>query len=258
MTLCNSMTETIATVARVIEKCDSILFITGAGVSAESGVPTYRGIGGLYDVDVTDEGLPIEEILSGPMFDRNPQLTWKYLSQIAAASKDAHPNLAHETIAKFETRFDRVCVLTQNVDGFHRMAGSSNVIEIHGNMRSLSCTACSFQNAVTNELSFDRPPLCEHCQSIMRPNVVLFEEELPAEEVARLGKELEKGFCAIVSVGTSAMFPYIREPFISAHRFEAVAIEINPSETLLSKHADYRIAVGAVAAMERLWNHLAP
>jgi NAD-dependent deacetylase len=82
--------ETMDSVVRILRKCQSILFVTGAGISAESGVPTYRGIGGLYDIDVTEEGLPIEEILSGSMLRSNPTLTWKYLGQIADAARGAN------------------------------------------------------------------------------------------------------------------------------------------------------------------------
>ena len=135
---------TIDAIVEILADCQSILFITGAGVSAESGVPTYRGVGGLYNVDTTAEGFAIEEVLSAQMFARNPALTWKYLAQIGLAVQDAKHNRAHDVIAEIETHFDRVWTLTQNVDGFHRSAGSKNLIEAHGNMRSFRCTACDF------------------------------------------------------------------------------------------------------------------
>ena len=240
-------------VVRVLRKSQSILFITGAGISADSGVPTYRGIGGLYEIEVTEEGLPIEEILSGPMLRSNPDLTWKYLGQIANAACGASCNRAYEGIAEMERHFPRVWTLTQNVDGFHRLAGSRNVIEIHGNMRSLSCTQCAVRRIIDDNESVDIPPHCPDCRAIMRPDVVLFGELLPEEALSQLRRELEIGFEAVVSIGTSAVFPYISEPVVASRRMGVPTIEINPSETLLSHHADYRLAIGAATAMDEIW-----
>lgn len=118
----DSHQESVAQVAELLRKCDDLLFITGAGISAESGLPTYRGVGGLYDVDTTTEGFSIEEILSGEMLRESPQLTWKYLMQIGSACRGATFNRAHQVLAEMEERFDRVCIVTQNVDGFHSAA----------------------------------------------------------------------------------------------------------------------------------------
>ena len=114
--------KVVASIVRALQRSQSILFVTGAGISADSGLPTYRGIGGLYDIELTEEGYPIEEVLSGPMFQANPELTWKYLGQIANAARGATYNRAHEVIAEIEQHFPRVWTLTQNVDGFHRSA----------------------------------------------------------------------------------------------------------------------------------------
>ncbi len=246
--------ETLSAIVRVLRKCRSILFVTGAGISADSGVPTYRGIGGLYEIEVSEEGLPIEEILSAPMLNSNPELTWKYLAQIAEAASGASYNRAHEVIAEMEQHFPRVWTLTQNVDGFHRSAGSRNVIEIHGNMRSLSCTRCVFRKIIDDNEIVDIPPQCPDCRAIMRPDVVLFEELLPEEALSQLRRELEIGFEAVVSIGTSAVFHYIQEPVVAARRMGVPTIEINLSETLLTHHADYRLGMGAATAMNEIWN----
>lgn len=144
--------------------------------------------------------------------------------------------------------------LTQNVDGFHRLAGSRNVIEIHGNMRSLSCTKCGTRKVVDENASVEIPPHCPDCRAIMRPDVVLFEELLPDEALTRLRRELETGFGAVFSIGTSAVFSYIQEPVVAARQMGAPTIEINPSETSLSHHADYRLAMGAATAMDEIWS----
>ncbi|PHS19033.1 MAG: NAD-dependent protein deacylase [Blastopirellula sp.] len=245
--------ETIDAIVRILGNCRSLFFVTGAGVSADSGVPTYRGIGGLYDVDVTEEGLPIEEVLSGPMFQKQPELTWKYLGQIAEAARGATHNRTHQVIAEMEQHFARVWTLTQNVDGFHRSAGSSNVIEIHGNMRSLSCTSCSYSEIVDENTEIQIPPYCPKCQAIVRPDVVLFEEMLPERALTQLYEQAEKGFDAVFTIGTSSVFPYIQQPVLLAKQMGIPTIEINPTETLLSAEVDYRLALGAADVMDEIW-----
>lgn len=248
--------ETIEALVRILRKCQSILFITGAGVSADSGLPTYRGIGGLYGAKETDDGLPIEAILSGPMFRSQPELTWKYLAQITDSLRAATYNRAHEVIALMEQNFPRVWTLTQNVDGFHHRAGSRNVIEIHGNAGSMSCTRCDFRRGTEPNTPLQIPPYCPECGAVLRPDVVLFEESLPEEALLRLRRELDVGFGAIFSIGTSSVFPYIQEPVISARRMGVPTVEINPSETMLSGFVDYRLPMGAAAAMDEIWNRL--
>jgi NAD-dependent deacetylase len=245
--------DVIDTAVRVLRKSNSVLFITGAGISADSGVPTYRGIGGLYDIELTEEGLPIEEILSGVMFRANPELTWKYLGQIADSARGATYNRAHAVIAQMEQRFGRVWTLTQNVDGFHRAAGSQNVIEIHGNMRSLSCTGCSYRTLVEDAADLEIPPRCPNCSDILRPDVVLFGEALPEEALSRLYREAETGFGAVFSIGTSSVFPYIQEPVLQARRMGVPTFEINPGETILSDEVDYHLSMNAADAMDEIW-----
>jgi NAD-dependent deacetylase len=248
--------EILEAVVRCLRGSSSILFVTGAGISADSGLPTYRGSGGLYDIEKTEEGLPIEEILSERMFCSNPELTWKYLAHIAKAARGATYNRAHQVIAEIEKRFPRVWTLTQNVDGFHRQAGSQNVIEIHGNMRSLSCVKCPYRLHVANEAELTFPPRCPDCATILRPNVVLFGAYLPEEAVSLLQRELEVGFGAVVGIGTSGLFPYIQEPFLAARRRGVPTIEINPNESELSDLVDYRLPLSAARAMDEIWRRL--
>ena len=245
--------ETLEAVVRILRDCRSVLFVTGAGISAESGVPTYRGIGGLYEVGVTEDGLPIEEILSGRMLHSDPELTWKYLMQIADASRGAKYNRAHEVIAEMERHFPRVWTLTQNVDGLHRMAGSQNVVEIHGNMRSLSCMRCDTRRVVDEDSRIECAPRCSRCDSIMRPDVVLFGELLPTDALSLLRRELGTGFGIVFSIGTSAVFPYIQEPVIVARERKVPTVEINPSETPLSHQVAYRLEMGAATALDAIW-----
>jgi NAD-dependent deacetylase len=239
-------------VAGVLRGAGSVLFITGAGISADSGLPTYRGIGGLYDDGGTEDGVPIETALSGAMFQKNPALTWKYIGQIERTCRDARHNAAHEALAAIEARIPRTWVLTQNVDGFHRAAGSKNVIEIHGDVHDLECRACGWESRVASYAELSLPPPCPRCRSVIRPKVVLFGEVLPDAAVATLTRELRRGFEVVVSIGTTSVFPYIAGPVVAASRAGIPTVEINPGESEVSSFVSHRIAARAAPALTAL------
>ena len=248
--------DTARLVDRVVDllhESRSLLFITGAGLSADSGLPTYRGIGGLYHDRHPEENLPIEEILSGGMMRARPDLTWKYLLEIEQACRDAKPNRGHEVIAEMESRFDRVWVLTQNVDGFHRRAGSHNVIDIHGDLHTVRCTRCGHERAVADYSGFDLPPKCPACGSVLRPNVVLFGEQLPARQVATYETEMARGFDLVLSVGTTSVFPYISAPVLDAYHFRRPSVEINPGETDVTEFVTVKLPLRAAVALDAIW-----
>jgi len=245
--------ELVQDLARRIERDPSILFVTGAGVSADSGLPTYRGVGGLYENAGVDEGMPIEEALSGPMFRRNPDLVWKYIRQIEAASRGAKPNRAHQVMAALEKRLSRVVVLTQNVDGLHRSAGSRHVIEIHGDVHHLRCTFCGWTDKVADYSALsDTTPECPACLSVVRPRVVLFGESLPSGGLDRLEAELGRGFDIVISAGTTSVFPYIAAPVYRANREGGLTVEINPGDTYVSDVVQHRIRRGAADVLGEL------
>jgi NAD-dependent deacetylase len=235
---------------------DRLLFITGAGLSAESGLPTYRGVGGLYEGRGTEEGMPIEMVMSGPVFLQRPEVTWKHLLRIGEAVRGATPNLAHEIIARLERDFE-VVVLTQNVDGFHRTAGSTQVIDIHGDCRRLLCTGCDYREQRNDYAGLSLPPRCPDCHAVIRPDVVLFEEMLPEAKVARLLAELHRGFDAYFSVGTSSLFPYITQPMEEAAGRGKLTVEVNPGRTDLSDLVEFRLACGAGQALSAVFPELA-
>lgn len=242
-------------IARALAGARRLCFITGAGLSAESGLPTYRGVGGLYNDVATDEGLPIEDLLSGAMFARDPALTWKYIARIERACRGATFNAAHAMIAALEAHFD-VVVITQNVDGFHRAAGSTRVIELHGDLHRLYCTGCDRRVRVTDYAGLELPPRCPACAGIVRPDVVLFGEMLPAAAIAAQDVEHARGFDALFAVGTTAGFPYISGPVLDAVRRGVPAIEINPDRTVLSASVTHRLPAGAVVALAAITDAL--
>jgi NAD-dependent deacetylase len=245
--------ETVEHIVACLRKCRSVLFVTGAGLSADSGLPTYRGVGGLYNNGLTEEGLEIEEMLSGEMFRARPEWTWKYLRQVEQACRGATFNRAHAIIAQMERTFPRVWVLTQNVDGLHRAAGSRNVIDIHGDLSDLRCTACSHHARVPSYEGLSELPRCPDCSALLRPDVVLFGEMLPEARVRDLKHQLREGFDIVFSVGTTSVFPYISLPVELAVQRERPSVEINPSTTRVSDLVTYRLELGAAVALDAIW-----
>lgn len=225
-----------------------VLFITGAGISADSGLPTYRGVGGLYNDGETEDGLSIEDALSGECFAVRPDITWKYLAQIRRNCRGVRPNSAHLEIAGLE-RFLEVVVLTQNIDGLHVQAGSTDVIEIHGTLDDLFCPQCG---ASADPDDAKVPPRCIQCGEVVRPKVVLFGEALPELAIDRLYDARSQGFDIVFVIGTTAVFPYVVEPVVQALREGITTVEINPARTKLSAHVDYYIPLGAAEAMRAI------
>lgn len=255
MLLTEADSRTIDHVVELLRPDRRLLFITGAGLSADSGLPTYRGVGGLYGDDrLTRHGDAIEEVLSGSMMCRNPEVTWEYLIELERTCRGAAPNRAHEVIAAMEDGFAAVWTLTQNVDGLHRRAGSRQVIDIHGDLHVLICTRCDYREEVEDFTHLDVLPLCPRCDAIVRPDVVLFGEELPVEKLALLERELGRGFDLVISVGTSSVFPYIASPVFRAHRAGVPTVEINPGFSEVSEVVDHRMTAGAALVLGTLWD----
>lgn len=248
----------LAEAAAALAGARRILFITGAGLSADSGLPTYRGLGGLYHDRLTAEGLTIEQALSGHTLARRPDITWKYLAEIEANCRGAQPNAAHRLIAALEQEKDAVWVLTQNIDGLHRAAGSQRLIEIHGTIHRLRCTACDHRREVTDFAGLELPPACPRCGGLLRPDVVLFGEHLSAREIDRLEHLLEAGLDLVVSIGTTSVFPYIAGPVMWAAQLGIPTIEINPGDTEVSRYVDLRLRMRAAEALPELWRRMHP
>lgn len=247
----------IDAVADLLARSGRVLFITGAGISADSGLPTYRGVGGLYDDATTEDGYSIEDALSGHVLRRRPDITWKYLAQIERTCRGARPNAAHHAIVRIERAIDYVMVFTQNVDGLHRDAGSARLVEIHGNLRELYCGGCGHEMSSADVVDQPLPPYCPHCGGHVRPRVVLFGEMLPLEALRRFEAAMAEGFDLVFSIGTSSRFPYVTAPVLWAREHGIPTVEINPGETELSPLVDFAIKRGAADAMEDIWQAFA-
>jgi NAD-dependent deacetylase len=242
-----------------LEECNSVLAVTGSGISAESGLSTYRGTGGLYEDKTCEEGISIEEALSCDTFRSKPELTWKYLHQMESGARGKTWNRAHKILVEMESRFTRMWTLTQNVDELHQRAGAKNILEIHGNLYRLFCIACGARIDVPDYSSIEEhPPRCGACgDGILRPDVVLFGEALAADAQQRFYEEIARGFGAVMVIGTSALFPYIQMPVHMGRRAGWTTIEINPDETCLSSLVDIRLAMKASEGLEAIWQGLA-
>ena len=263
----HSIEQKLTEIARLLKKSKRILFITGAGISADSGLPTYRGVGGLYNQGRTEEGYAIEECLSGSMFRSRPEITWKYMLQLGFAIAQHQPNDAHRIIAKWEKRLaeqgGKVVVLTQNIDRYHHAAGSENVYEFHGSLGTLDCTGCAWSESFDldtdildrlKELQEVLPPRCPECNAVIRPRVVLFEEMLPRKVIEKFQREFDNGngFDLVFSVGTSGMFPYITGPVRLAASKGIPTVEINPVESDLSHFVAFHLPMGAAEALREI------
>src|SRR5688572_6165499 len=187
------------------------------------------------------------------MFRRKPEWTWKYLRQVEQACRGATFNRGHAVLAEMERHFPRVWTLTQNVDGFHRDAGSRNVIAIHGDLHEIRCTACPHRETVGDYTSLTDLPRCRQCKDVLRPDVVLFGEMLPEAGLRELKHQLREGFDIVFSIGTTSAFPYISFPVELARQQDRPSVEINPGTTGVSSIVRYRIAASAAVALEAIW-----
>lgn len=224
----------------------SIGVITGAGISADSGIPTYRGEGGIYrdpqEGQRTIEALSIETLMS------EPARTWGVLDALRQRAAASGPNAAHHAIAEIERITSRFALLTQNVDGLHQAAGSRNMIDIHGDAHRMRCVDCDRVEAVP-EKKEDIVPKCS-CGGWFRPDVVLFGELLPIDKVAQLQREFVHHIPDLVLIiGTTAAFPYIAEPVVRAREQGHLTIEINPTATALTEIVDIALPYRAVDAV---------
>lgn len=246
--------DDFAAIAQDLKEAKRVLVITGAGVSADSGLPTYRGVAGLYNNGLTAEGLRIEECLSGDVFRQQPAITWKYLWQIGENCRKAKPNRAHEIISEWQERFERLLVFTQNIDDLHRRAGSKDLIEIHGNFHTLHCTRCEWSHPLDlNTLSPENlPPKCPQCGAVARVPVVLFGEMLPQDATYNFAKAWDEGFDMVFVIGTTCSFPYIAHPVLMAARSGLPTVEINLDPTPVSSFVRYHVAVPAAQALEKI------
>ena len=235
------------TVLEGLRSARCVTVLTGAGISAESGIPTFRGAGGIwakYDYRklATPEG-----------FRADPQLVWEWYQLRQREMKKAKPNPAHETIAAMERQYPEFTVLTQNIDGMHARAGNNNIVELHGNIWRMRCPRDGTMIRLSDPV-VEIPPLCQ-CGSIMRPDVVWFGEQLPQEAVKSASEAAAKSDAMYV-VGTSAVvYPAAALPILTKNS-GGLVIEINVEETDVSSYADASVFGPAGQVLPALWKRI--
>lgn len=212
-----------------IEDAQSIAILTGAGISAESGIPTFRGPGGLWN-----NHRP-EDLATPRAFAHNPKLSWEWYDWRRQRVAAAQPNAGHRALAKLEVRGTHCTLITQNVDGLHRAAGSRNVIELHGSIWRLRCVECGQEKEDRTVPLSELPPHCS-CGGLLRPGVVWFGESLPSAAIEQAIHAAQH--CTVFLVcGTSAVvYPAAALPQ-RALAAGARAIEVNIEETPFSEFA---------------------
>ena len=213
-----------------LRQANSVAVLTGAGVSAESGVPTFRGNNGLW------KQRRAEDLATPGSFARNPELVWEWYDWRRSVLAEANPNPGHYALAELEKRVSNFTLITQNVDGLHELAGSHNVLRLHGSIWRVRCLAC-------NEERFDRripfpeiPPKCE-CGGTLRPGVVWFGEALP-QGVWQAAENAARSAELFLVIGTSAVVYPAAGLAQIAKASGARVVEINIAETNLSDQID--------------------
>lgn len=236
-----------ASLAALCERPRRVFVLTGAGISAESGIPTFRGAGGYW------RQLNPMELASMEGFERNPKRTWEWYIERRANIREAQPNAGHRALARLEGRAGEMMIATQNIDGLHQRAGSRCVVEIHGSIWRARCLKTGREYA-EGEVTIEGGPIPPMSPegTMLRPSVVWFGEMLPVEPIERIEEFLREPADLALVIGTTAAFGYIVEWAIRAKRMGATLVEINPDETPLSPAADYALRGPAGEVLPRL------
>ena len=234
--------DTFRPVADNLRNAEKLVFVTGAGISQESGIPTFRGKDGLW------RKYDAMKLATIDAFNEDPKLVWEWYEERRQNILAAKPNRGHEAIAELE-KHKQVHVLTQNIDGLHQRAGSKQVYELHGSIITIKCTVCDFKDKITSSLS-ELPPLCK-CGNILRPDVVWFGEPLP-QDVWQDAMVQASSCDVMIVVGTSLVVSPANLLPVYAKQNGATVIEVNLEETPMSSSMDLSLRSSAAKALPEL------
>ena len=235
-----------------LRAAERVAVLTGAGISAESGVPPVRGAGGLW------EGHRVEDVATPEAFARDPALVWRFYNARRAKLWTVRPNDGHAALARMEQRWgpDNFAVCTQNIDGLHRAAGSRTVHELHGNLARVRCTGC---RRVEDRPGVDLPelPRCGACGELLRPDIVWFHEMLPADVWRDAGRAAGLCECFLVVGTTAVVYPAAGLIDLARQRGAAI-VEVNPEATAASDLADVSLRGKSGEILPLLLERLTP
>lgn len=221
-------------VLRLIKNVDKCAILTGAGISAESGVPTFRGQEGLWGK------FSPEELATMDAFMANPKIVWEWYNWRRELLGRVKPNPGHYALVKLKRFFSDYTLITQNVDGLHQLAGAEEILELHGSIMRNKCVDCESPFVTETEIDPDAIPTCQKCGGQIRPDIVWFGEMLPQETIALAFDKAES--CEIFfSVGTSALVHPAASLPLTAKQCGATLVEVNPEETPLTAIADFHL-----------------
>lgn len=226
-----------------LDRARSVCVLTGSGISAESGLPTFRGVGGLWRTH------RVEDLASPGGFARDPRLVWTWYNERRQAHKAVEPSPAHRALAAIERRIADFTLVTQNVDSLHIRAGSRNVLELHGKLREARCSRCEARRAFDDAFDLDA---LEHegCGGMWRPDIVWFGEALPSAVLAAALDAARRAELMLV-VGTSGLVQPAAT-LATKRVTPAYVVEINPAETALTPHVDRSIRARASDVLPEL------
>jgi NAD-dependent deacetylase len=233
--------DLIKKTAEVIRRSKKVVALTGAGISVESGIPDFRGPGGLWEKFDPMEYATIDALIA------NPQKVWAMLKEMGSVVERAAPNPAHFALAKLEKMGFLSSIVTQNIDNLHQAAGSQRVIEFHGNSSKLICMSCA-RLYDRKEVGLESlPPRCS-CAGVLKPNVVFFGEAIPWK--AHMEAKEEAGGCELMLViGTSAVVAPACDLPLIAKRAGATIVEVNLEETQLTRYISNWILKGSASVL---------
>lgn len=241
--------KTLEDLVQKLKDAQNVSVLTGAGVSAESGIKTFRDPDGLWAKFNPQELASIDGFMS------NPELVWEWYMNRVDIVNNSTPNDGHFALSKLQSIIKDFSIITQNVDGLHQKAGSVDVIELHGSIVKNKCFDCGKKYDGDIDTSEKKIPRCKSCNGLIRPDVVWFGEMLPANAIRKAQQEAEKSD-VFFSIGTSAeVFPAADLPHI-AKQNGAFLVEINPNNTVLSKFADLKVADTSANALPTIVEEL--
>ena len=240
----------VETICGWMHESQRVAVLTGAGISAESGVPLFRGAGGLWQTHRP------EDLATPQAFARDPQLVWEWYDWRRARVADAQPNPGHYALAELEQRVPDFTLITQNVDGLHDRAGSRNILRLHGDIWRLRCTHCGQESANTEVPLIELPPYCS-CGALLRPDIVWFGESL-STGVLQSAADAATRAQVFLTIGTSALVQPAASLPLMAQQSGARLVEINPQATPLSRHADINLVGPAGELLPELIAALGP